>query len=66
MAQTDIHIQGLDELAQAVRQIGDTTKEATAGLSKLKALCNEAETASTAEKLEFIRCCKQKSGDRHD
>ena len=60
MAQTDIHIQGLDELAQAIRRIGDTTKEAAAGLSKLKALLDEAETADTAEKLEFIRRSTQK------
>ena len=60
MAQVDIYLQELEKATQSNRQLCDTMTEAVTGLSKLKALCNEAETADTAEKLEFIRRCNQK------
>ena len=60
MAQVDIFLPALEKASQANRQLCDTMKEASVGLSRLKALCNEAETADTAEKLEFIRRCSQK------
>ena len=60
MAQNGIPIFGLENVAQANRQLANDMKEVIVELSKLKALCNEAETAATAEKLEFIRRCNQK------